>query len=346
MKRWMLWTGLAALLALTVVKLAVNKRTVAERVYRHDKNAPVHVTVEAALLGGAGQGPRYGGTVVPLREGRVMAEVPGRVLRVAVREGQQVRKGDLIAQLDGELLRLQHESAQVQVAALEKDQARYRVLASADAVQGIQLERTEQALQTARIQLANITEQLGSTTIRAPFDGEVTQLLAEEGTVVGPSMPVAMLSDPRELEVLLHVSEVDVVRFQQGQAVQVTLGDLADPVKGTVHSIGRRGDVANRFPVRIELPADPRIVAGLSATVEPPSGTAADQVTIPARALLGSSIAPEVYVVRDSTARRTPIVAAAAGNGRLAVAQGLKAGELVVTSGAVSLRDGARVTYR
>jgi membrane fusion protein (multidrug efflux system) len=346
MKRWMLWTGLAALLALTVVKLVMNKRTVEERVYRHDKNAPVHVSVEAALLGGTGQGPRYGGTVVPLREGRVMAEVPGRVLRVAVREGQQVRQGDLIAQLDGELLRLQQESAQVQVAALEKDQARYRVLAAADAVQGIQLERTEQALQTARIQLANITEQLSRTTIRAPFDGEVTQLLAEEGTVVGPSMPVAMLSDPRELEVLLQVSEVDVARFQQGLSVQVTLGDLADPLKGTVHNIGRRGDVANRFPVRVELATDPRIVAGLSATVELPSGTAADQVTIAARALLGSAIAPEVYLVRDSVARRTPIVTAAADYGRLAVVQGLKAGDLVVTSGAVSLRDGARVTYR
>lgn len=346
MKRWMLWTGLAALLALTVVKLVMNKRTVEERVYRHDKNAPVHVTVEAALLGGSGLGPRYGGTVVPLREGRVMAEVPGRVLRVSVREGQQVRQGDLIAQLDGELLRLQQESAQVQVAALEKDQARYRVLAAADAVQGIQLERTEQALHTARIQLANITEQLGRTTIRAPFDGEVTQLLVEEGTVVGPSMPVAMLSDPRELEVLLQVSEVDVARFQQGLSVQVTLGDLADPVQGTVHSIGRRGDLANRFPVRIELAADPRIVAGFSATVALPTGTAADQVTIPARALLGSTIAPEVYVVRDSVARRTPIVTASVDNSRLAVMQGLKAGDLVVTSGAVSLRDGARVTYR
>lgn len=346
MNRWMLWTGLAALLALTVLKLVMNKRTVEERVYRHDKNALVHVTVEAALLGGMGQGPRYGGTVVPLREGRVMAEVPGRVLRVAVREGQQFRQGDLIAQIDGELLRLQQESAQVQVAALEKDQARYRVLAAADAVQGIQLERTEQALKTARIQLANITEQLGRTTIRAPFDGEVMQLLAEEGTVVGPSMPVAMLSDPRELEVLLQVSEVDVARFRQGQAVQVTLGDLADPVPGTVQSIGRRGDVANRFPVRIELASDPRIVAGLSANVVLPTNTAADQVTIPARALLGSTIAPEVYVVRDSVARRTPIVTAAADNGRLAVMQGLKAGELVVTSGAVSLRDGARVTYR
>ena len=346
MKRWMLLTGLAALLALTVVKLVMNKRTVEERVYRHDKNAPVHVTVEAALLGGMGQGPRYGGTVVPLREGRVMAEVPGRVLRVAVREGQQVRQGDLIVHLDGELLRLQQESAQVQVAALEKDQARYRVLAAADAVQGIQLERTEQALQTARIQLANITEQLGRTTIRAPFDGEVTQLLVEEGSVVGPSVPVAMLSDPRELEVLLHVSEMDVARFGHGQSVQMFLGDLPQPIKGIVNSIGRRGDVANRFPVRIEVGEDARIVAGLSATVELPAGTGADQVTIPARALLGSSIAPEVYVVRDSLARRTSIVTTTAGNGRMAVVQGLKAGDLVVTSGAVSLRDGARVTYR
>lgn len=346
MKRWMLWIGLVALLALTVVKLALNKRTVTERVYRHDKHAPVHVTVEAALPGGSGQGPRYGGTVVPLREGRVMAEVPGRVLRLGVRAGQQVRKGDLIAQLDGELLRLQEEAAQVQVAALEKDEVRYRTLAAADAVQGIQLERTEQALRTARIQLANVTEQLGRTTIRAPFDGEVTQLLVEEGSVVAPSMPVAALSDPRELEVLLHVNEKDVAQFQHGQAVQVTMGDRSTPFTGTVHSIGRRGDVANRFPVRIALTADTRIVAGLSATVVLPTSTTADQVTIPARALLGSTIAPEVYVVRDSVARRMPIAVATAGDGRMIVQQGLKAGDLVVTSGAVSLSDGARVTYR
>ena len=346
MKRWMLWIGLVALLALTVVKLALNKRTVTERVYRHDKHAPVHVTVEAARLGGSGQGPRYGGTVVPLREGRVMAEVPGRVRRVAVREGQQVRQGDLIVQLDGELLRLQQEAAQVQVAALEKDQARYRVLAAADAVQGIQLERTEQALQAARIQLSSITEQLARTTIQAPFDGEVTQLLVEEGAVVAPSMPVAALSDPRELEVLLQVNEKDVVRFQHGQAVEVSLGDRSAPVAGTVHSIGRRGDLANRFPVRIALAAAPGMVAGLSATVVMPADTATGQVTIPARALLGSTQAPEVYVVRDSVARRTPIAVATGGAGRMVVQQGLQAGDLVVTSGAVSLRDGARVTYR
>ncbi len=346
MKRWMLWTAMAALLALTVMKLAMNKWTVEERVYRHDKRAPVHVTVEAALLGGAVQGPRYGGTVVPMREGRIMAEVPGRVLHVAVREGQQVRMGDLLAQLDGELLRLQQEAAQVQVTALEKDQARYRVLTAADAVQGVQLEKTEQALQTARIQLANITEQLGRTTIRTPFDGEVTQLFVEEGAVVAPSMPVAALSDPREVEVLLHVNEKDVALFQHGQAVHVKVGDRPAPFAGTVSSIGRRGDLANRFPVRVTLPTDTRIVAGSSATVVQPTTTAEDQVTIPARALLGSTIAPEVYVVRDSVAIRVPIAVATAGDGRLIVQRGLKAGDLVVTSGAVSLNEGARVTYR
>jgi len=346
MKRWMLWIGLIALLALTVVKLALNKRTVIERVYRHDKHAPVHVTVEAVLAGRGGQGPRYGGTIVPVREGRVMAEVPGRVLHVAVREGQQVRKGDLLAQLDGEFLRLQQEAALVQVAALEKDLARYRVLTAADAVQGVQLEKTEQALHSARIQLANVTEQLQRTTIRAPFDGEVTQLLVQEGSVVAPSMPVATLSDPRELEVLLHVNEKDVAQFQHGQTVKVNMGDRSTPFTGTVHSIGRRGDVANRFPVRIALSADTRIVAGMSTTVILPNSTTVDQVTIPARALLGSAIEPEVYVVRDSVARRMPIAVATAGDGRMIVQRGLTAGDLVVTSGAVSLHDGARVTYR
>ncbi len=323
MKRWMIWILVGALLALTVVKLVLNKRTVEERVYRHDRNAAVHVAVEAVRSGGAGEGPRFGGTVVPLREGRVMAEVPGRVISVEVHEGQSVRKGDVIARLDGELLRLQKEAAQVQVAGLEKDLARYRVLTAADAVQGIQLEKTEQALEAARIQSANIGEQLRRTTITSPFDGEVTQLLVEVGSVVGPSVPVAQLSDPRDLEVLLYVSELEVSRFRDGQVVQVMVGDVPGAVQGTVSSVGRRGDMANRFPVRIALPAGERIVAGLSASVEPPADQGNERPTIPARALVGSTIAPEVYVVRDSLAHRIPIGTGASANGRVAVTKGL-----------------------
>lgn len=93
---------------------------------------------------------RYSGTIEAVSEGKVMAEVPGRVVAVPVQEGQWVEKGMVIARLDGDLLRRQLNAAQVQVDGLEKDRKRYTVLAAEDAVQGVQLEKTELALQAAR----------------------------------------------------------------------------------------------------------------------------------------------------------------------------------------------------
>lgn len=67
-----------------------------------------------------GEGTRYSGTVEATHDGRVMAEVPGRVVALEVKEGEWVERGAVIARLDGELLRLQLEAAQVQVGGLEK----------------------------------------------------------------------------------------------------------------------------------------------------------------------------------------------------------------------------------
>ena len=169
MKRSLIWIILLVLLAATIAKLAKNKRVVEERVYRLDKSAPVHVGVDTVRLQTMSSGQRFGGTVVARNEGRVMAEVPGRVVSVDVSEGQWVERGAVIARLDGELLRLQQEAARITVQGLEKDEARYRILAQADAVQGVQLEKTEQALEAARVQLANMNEQFRRTKISAPF---------------------------------------------------------------------------------------------------------------------------------------------------------------------------------
>jgi multidrug efflux pump subunit AcrA (membrane-fusion protein) len=162
MKRWMIWIALGALVALTVWKLASNKRIVQERVYRHDKSAPVHVGVDTVRQALLGEGTRYSGTVEATNDGRVMAEVPGRVVALEVMEGEWVERGAVIARLDGELLRLQLEAAQVQVGGLEKDHARYTILAKADAVQAVQLEKTDMALEAARIQRDNLNEQLAA----------------------------------------------------------------------------------------------------------------------------------------------------------------------------------------
>jgi len=346
MKRSLIWIILFVLLAATIAKLAMNKRVVEERVYRLDKSAPVHVGVDTVRTGNNGGDRPYGGTVVATREGRVMAEVPGRVVSVDVQEGQWVEQGTVIARLDATLLKLQQETAHVQVETLEKDQARYTILAQADAVQAVQLEKTLQALSTARIQLANATEQVRRSVITAPFTGQVVQILVEEGTVVGPSMPVAQLADPRQLEVVILVPEADARLFQMGDTVLVQIGRTAMQLSGTVQSVGRRGDVAHAFPIRITLPPNKELNPGMSATVQAVVRSGRSLPTIPARALVGSTIAPEVFVVRNGVAHRQAIGTAGTSGSRVAVTQGLVAGDLVVTSGFISLTDGAAVIHQ
>ena len=189
MKRNIIWIVLIVLLALTIWKLASNKSIQEERVYRHDRNAAVNVTVDTVRQQAFTEGVRYTGTISSLLEGKVMAEVPGRVVAVAVAEGQWVEKGQVMVKLDGDLLRLQMQAAEVQVEGLEKDQQRYSILTGADAVQGVQLEKTELALRGARIQLSTLKEQVQRTTITAPFSGFVTQLGVEVGTPRILSLP-------------------------------------------------------------------------------------------------------------------------------------------------------------
>lgn len=95
--------------------------------------------------------------------------------------------------LDGDLLRLQLEAAQVQLEGLEKDQQRYTVLTGADAVQGSNWRKRNWRC-VVRIQVNTLKEQVQRTAITAPFSGHVTQLGVEVGTVLNPSMPVAMIA--------------------------------------------------------------------------------------------------------------------------------------------------------
>ncbi len=88
----------------------------------------------------------------------------------------------------------------VQIEGFEKDLKRYTILANADAVQGVQLEKTQLALDAARIQFKTIREQINRTTITAPFSGVVTQKFTELGTVISPPVPLIQLTDISQLE--------------------------------------------------------------------------------------------------------------------------------------------------
>jgi biotin carboxyl carrier protein len=288
---------------------------------------------------------RYTGTISSLLEGKVMAEVPGRVVAVPVAEGQWVEKGQVMVKLDGDLLRLQMQAAEVQVEGLEKDQQRYSILTGADAVQGVQLEKTELALRGARIQLSTLKEQVQRTTITAPFSGFVTQLGVEVGTVLNPSMPVAMLTNDRALELVVSVPGAELTAFRKGQTVMVLPESGEAQVPGTVESVGSRGDMAHNFtgadhpesrcrPWRETRHGRHRALHthGCEGVAHHP-GQCADRFHARTRSVCGAERHRQAAHDRNG---RTQAVA------WWRWPKDLKPGDIVVTSGFISLADGTR----
>jgi RND family efflux transporter MFP subunit len=214
------------------------------------------------------QGVAAEGRVVtyPGGEVRVAAERTGRLVRVLVDEGQGVRKGDLLAEIDSEELvasitesraRVQEAEAEVRLAEVSlkrrHDLAQQGVVAAHDLDQAtrdldIALARRE----TAKAEQSRLEAQLRKTRIVAPIGGTVTARAVDAGETVEPGQAVVTIADLRRLRVEAEADESDAGTLAIGAAVEVT----ADGYPGRRWK-GRVEEVADSMTLRKLKPQDP-----------------------------------------------------------------------------------------
>jgi len=334
-----------ALVSLMVAKLLTNKQIAEERIYTYDQDQPIQVT--AIQVSQAKLQPEYSftGTFEPNRESKLSSETQGKVNRVLVETGAAVRKGQTLIQLDDVLLQWQLKAAEVQVRGLEADLNRYRVLVENEAIQGIQLEKTELALETARVQVSTLKEQINKTQIRAPFDGVVTAKLTEEGDFAAPGKPLLQLTDISQVKLSIQVSEQDLKLFGLGKIHTVKVPSIPSETNGKVHMIGSRGTPANSFPVEIIVLNVPKqdIKAGMFGHVALQMESTLTGILIPSVAIIGSDLAAQVYVVRNGKAVLQDIQVAKRIQDQVLVRSGLKEKDIVITGGLINVFEGAAV---
>ncbi len=334
-----------ALVGLMVAKLLTNKQIAEERVYHYDREQPVQVT--ALQVSQTKIKPEYSftGTFEPNRESKLSAEIQGKVNLVLVESGSTVRKGQVLVQLDDALLKWQLKAAEVQVKGLEADLKRFRILVENDAVQGIQLEKTELALETAKVQVSTLKEQISKSQIRAPFDGVVTAKLTEEGDFAAPGKPLLQLTDIAQVKLGIQVPERDLQLFELGKNYAVSIPSLPIETTGKVHMIGSRGNPANSFPVEIIVPnlSKQEIKAGMFGHLTLTTDTGITGVLIPSTAIVGSDLKPQVYVVKDGKARIQGIQIEKRIQDQVLVRTGLQEKDMIIIGGLINVFEGASV---
>jgi len=237
-------------------KLKKNKATAEERVYHHDPTETPDLTNKTASPTATNDAGDlvFIGTFEPFRETKISPEVQGKINQITVDAGSIVTRGQTLVQLDDALLQLQLQSVDVQIEGISADVNRYSILAKADAVQGVQLEKAQLGLKSAQVQRATIKEQVNKTSIKAPFNGIVYGKLNEVGGFAAPGVPLLHILDIGQMKFTINVAENDLKYFKIGQSHEIMADVFPDKkIMGKVSLIASKANMGNSFPVQFTV---------------------------------------------------------------------------------------------
>jgi RND family efflux transporter MFP subunit len=261
--------------------------------------------------------------------------------------GSTVRKGEALIQLDNSLLKLQLQTIEIQIEGLEADVNRYTVLANANAIQGVQLEKSILGLQSARVQQAILIEQIKKTTIVAPFSGIVTAKLTEEGAFAAPGIPLIQITDISVLKFTINLPEQKLSQFKTNEIYSLVADICPETLlSGEVIMIGSKANMGNSFPIQFSVKntADLQIKSGMFGKVQLKNDSEKKHIIIPASSIVGTNIKPQVYVVKNGKATLQNIIISGRFQNKAVVLSGLNEGDVIITNGFINLFDGANVS--
>jgi membrane fusion protein (multidrug efflux system) len=277
------------------------------------------------------------------RDALLASSLGGYVERVLVDDGQAVRRGQVLVEVDSEIYSAQVETAQAQLALAEADLRRLGELG--DMATQADLDRADTQVKVTAANLRMARAQLDRAVVNAPFDGVVGGLDVEEGEVAGHGSPVVRLVQLDQVRVTLSVPDRDVVALQRGMELQVTASARSSLYTGTITKVGQTADLRTRaFTVEVEVPnPDHELLPGMIVRVNGQRSITTDAVVIPQEWVVTTLTDQGVFVAEDGVAVWRPVTLGDLVRDQVVVTSGLASGDRVVITGHRDLAPGDEV---
>ena len=315
---------------------------------KEGEKKPEAVPVEVVSVGRQPISASYAGTanLEAPGESQVVAKTSGVMVQLLAEEGQVVRKGQVLARLDGDRVRLEAERSAATVSKLENNYRRSQKLRQEKLVSADSDEQIRYELEAARASLALAKLELSYTNIVAPISGVVAQRMVKPGNLISLNSPVFRIVDNSHLEAVLNVPEREMAVLKQGMPLRMIVDAIPGKVfEGKVDRVSPVVDSGTgTFRVVCAFTGNETLRPGMFGRIEVIFDQRDNVLTIPRAALLEDEGETAVYVIRANKAVRVPVKLGYV-NGQVAeIVSGLKDNEKVVTAGKVAIRDGSEVT--
>ncbi len=291
---------------------------------------------------------RVTGLLHTTTEMKLSFKTGGIINKIHVKEGVSVSRGDVLAVLDLSEIKAQVSQARIGLEKARRDLSRAENLYRDSVVTLERYQNARSAYELAKSQKRIADFNLKHSKIKAPSDGKILKILAETKEVIGPGYPVILFaSTENDWVVRVSLTDKDIVRLSMGDSARVfmdafpgmtlrasvsELGTIADPVTGTYET---------ELQIRRSLP---QFRTGFFSRAEIYPDGVDSFLVVPLESLMDAgNNSADIFIYKQGKAWKRRIKTGAILQDQVVVLSGLQEGEMVITEGAIYLKDGEMV---
>lgn len=322
---------------------------------------PVRTVVASATDGITGRD--FPGIVIAENKADLSFRVAGKLKELLIKEGDKVKKGQILARLEQTDFKIALEDKQANYVKSKANFTRSAKLIEPGHISQREFDQIKATYSTAAAHLKAAKQNLIYTELKSPFDGSITKTYVDNFEEVLAKGKIATLQDLTSMEVEIDVPESLMIRIKRGQKQRIIHARF-DAIKGEKFPLvfrevsAQADETTHAYKVKLSLPRieNYTILPGMTATVVADNVVTDDgneiknEIIIPSHAVLGDNNGRFVYIAEPETSspmtgviHRRNVTTSRLTNSGLIITSGINPDDLVVTAGMSKMQEGLRV---
>lgn len=276
------------------------------------------------------------------------SEVSGIVESINFKEGSTVTKGQVLFKVNDIELRAQLAQVKTAQNLASENERRAKLLLQKEAISQEEYDIASADFFSAKAQTQLIQAQLSKTTVRAPFSGKIGLRYISQGTYVTPTTLIAKLVNTNQLKITFSIPEKYASQMKVNNTLSFTTAGSKEKFTAKIYAIEPEIEVATRTLKLRAIAQNPegKLFPGTFANVTLPLEKLTNALLVPTEALIPIQNGKKIFVSKNGQAKEVLVETGARTDKNILITSGLKAGDTVLTSGVMTLKDGSPVKVK
>ncbi|MFV5696524.1 efflux RND transporter periplasmic adaptor subunit [Flavobacterium sp. LB3P122] len=281
------------------------------------------------------------GSIEANEQVEIRSEVSGIVEGIYFQEGSNVNKGQVLFKVNDLELKAQLRQTATKEGLASENERRAKLLLQKEAISQEEYDIARADLKSAQAQSQLIKAQIAKTSVRAPFSGKIGLRSISPGTYITPTILVAKLVNTGKLKITFSIPEKYANQVKTNTILSFTVAGSDEKYTAKVYAIEPEVAIATRT-LQVRAIAENRsgkLLPGTFANVELPLDIIKDAIVVPTEAIIPVQNGKKVFISSNGQAKEVMVETATRTDAKILVLSGLKAGDTVITTGVMSLKD-------